>query len=60
MPRLQGYHRRGDVYIKVIVKVPEKLNQHQRELLEAFADTEGLAMSGKKRKGKHLWGKLKK
>ena len=60
MPRLQGYHRRGDIYIKVLVKVPKKLTQRQRELLEAFADTEGLAVSGKKRKGKNLWEKLKK
>ena len=60
MPSLQGYHRRGDVYTKVIVKVPEKLDQHQRELLEAFAGTEGLTISGKKKKGKHLWEKLKK
>ena len=60
MPSLQGYHRRGDAYIKIIVKVPEKLNRRQRELLEAFADTEGLTVSGKKRKGKHLWEKLKK
>ena len=60
MPSLRGYHGRGDVYVRVIVKVPEKLDQHQRELLEAFAQTENLAVSTKKKKGKHLWEKLKK
>ncbi len=52
MPRLRGYSRRGDLYIKIIVKVPEKLNQRQRELLKEFAKTQGLTMSGKKKKMK--------
>ena len=60
MPSLRGYHGKGDIYVKIVVKVPEKLDQHQRELLEAFAQTEGLTVSNKKKKGKNLWEKLKK
>jgi molecular chaperone DnaJ len=60
MPSLKGYHRRGDLYVKMIVKIPEKLDQHQRELLEAFAETEGRKLSGKKKARKHLWEKLTK
>ncbi len=50
MPRLTNSRRRGNLYIKVIVKIPKKLNQDQRELLAAFAETEDLARSGKKKK----------
>ncbi len=50
MPRITNSSRRGDLYIKVIVKIPKKLKQGQRKLLAAFADTEGLAISGKKKK----------
>jgi molecular chaperone DnaJ len=60
MPSLQGFRRRGDVFVKIVVKIPEKLEQHQRELLEAFAETEGMALSEKKKKKKHLWEKLTK
>ena len=60
MPTLQGYHGRGDVYVKIIVKIPEKLDQEQRALLEAFAETQGLTVSAKKKKGKNLWEKFKK
>jgi molecular chaperone DnaJ len=33
--------RRGDFYIKLIVRIPEKLSKKSRELLEAFAKLEG-------------------
>jgi len=33
--------RRGDLYIKLMVKVPEKISRRGRELLEEFARTEG-------------------
>jgi molecular chaperone DnaJ len=56
MPRLQG-NRRGDLYVKVAVKIPKKLTQRQRELLEAFSETEA---SKKGKKGKNLWKKIKK
>ena len=38
MPRLRG-GRRGDLQVVVNVSVPRKLDRHQRELLERFAET---------------------
>ena len=58
MPSLRGYHGRGDLYVRLIVKIPEKLTQQQRELLEAFAEVKGMRVSGKKKAGKNLWKKL--
>jgi len=58
MSSLRGHHRRGDLYVKIIVKVPEKLNQRQRELLEAFAETEELIPSGKRKKVKDFLKKM--
>ena len=37
MTSLRGFRKRGDLYIKIVVKIPEKLNQRQKELLEEFA-----------------------
>jgi len=34
--------RRGDLYIKLMVRVPEKMSRKGRELLEEFARTEGV------------------
>lgn len=50
MPGLRGQKRYGDLYIKVIVKIPQKISQHQRELLEAYAGSEGLSLSREKKK----------
>ncbi len=58
MSSIRGHRRRGDLYVKVIVKVPERLSQRQRELLEAFARTEELAPSGKRRKVKDFLRKM--
>lgn len=52
MPSIRRYHRRGDLYVKVIVKVPQKLSKRQKDLLEAFAETEDLTVSGKGKKWK--------
>ncbi|EFK07462.1 chaperone protein DnaJ [delta proteobacterium NaphS2] len=52
MTSLRGFRRRGDLYIKIVVKIPKKLNQRQTELLQEFAQIEGLALNGKKKKGK--------
>ena len=52
MPSLKRHNRRGNLYVKIIVKVPGKLDQRQRELLENFAETEGLTLSNKKKKKK--------
>ncbi|MBW1816911.1 MAG: molecular chaperone DnaJ [Deltaproteobacteria bacterium] len=60
MPHLQGNHRRGDLYIQVQVRIPEKLTQEQRELLEAFAETDGKKPSGKKKSKKNRWKRLVK
>lgn len=56
MPLLQG-SRKGNLYVKVNVKVPKKLNQRQRELLEEFAKS---TESGKRKNSKGFWDKIKK
>ncbi len=56
MPSLRDARRNGNLYIKIIVKVPKKLNQKQRELLTAFAESDGLRVSDKKKK--NLWKKM--
>ncbi len=56
MPRLQG-NKRGDLFVKIIVNIPKKLNQRQRELLEEFATTEG---EKKSKKGQKFWDKIRK
>jgi len=60
MPSLRAQNKRGDLYVKVIVKIPQKLNQKQKELLHIFAKTEGLEISDKKKKSKPLWKKMMK
>jgi molecular chaperone DnaJ len=56
MPLLQT-NRKGDLYVKVNVKVPKKLNQRQSELLQEFAKT---TESHKRKNSKGFWDKLKK
>ena len=56
MPSLRDASRNGNLYIKIIVKVPKKLNPEQKELLMAFAQSEGMSLSGKKKK--NLWKKM--
>ncbi len=36
---------RGDLYVRVFVEVPTKLNARQRELLEEFAEQSGQEVS---------------
>ena len=55
MPNLRG-NRRGNLLIRIIIKIPKKLNQQQRELLEEFARTEGMKTLNKK---KSFWDKIK-
>ena len=57
MTSLRGFRKRGDLYIKIVVKIPRKLSQKQKELLEEFARTEGLSPTRKKKKGKGFWKK---
>lgn len=40
MPQLRGYGR-GDMFVRVVVETPTKLNDRQRELLEEFAEISG-------------------
>ncbi|MFZ0449211.1 MAG: molecular chaperone DnaJ [Desulfatiglandaceae bacterium] len=58
MPRLRGTRTRGDLFAKILVKIPRNLNQQQREILEAFAETQDLKLTEKKKKGKHFWKKI--
>jgi molecular chaperone DnaJ len=54
MPSLHN-HKRGDLFVRVNVKIPTKLSQEQRDLLEAFAKTEGIKKS---KKSRHFWNKI--
>jgi molecular chaperone DnaJ len=56
MPNLHR-NKKGDLYIKINVKIPKSLNHQQKELLEAFKKTEDLK---KTNKGNHFWQKIKK
>ena len=49
-------NKKGDLYIKINVKIPKTLNNQQKELLEAFRKTEKTAKS---KKGNHFWQKIK-
>ncbi len=56
MPTLRR-NKRGDLFVKITVKIPKKISQKQRDLLEDFAKAES---SKKSRKGKNFWHKRKK
>lgn len=58
MPSIRGHRRRGDLYVKVNVKIPKKLNQKQRDLLQAFAEAEGVTPSGKRAKVRDFLKKM--
>lgn len=48
--------RRGQLLVKLIVKIPEKLSTRQRELLEEFAESEGTGSGKKKKKKRKFFG----
>jgi len=58
MTSLRGYRRRGDLYVKIDVKIPRKVDERQRELLEAFAETENITLTGKKKGHRGFWKKM--
>jgi len=60
MPRLKRNYKRGNLYVKILVKIPKKLTYQQNELMQAFAETEGLVISDKKKTVKNLWKKMVK
>jgi len=61
MPSLRDKSSRGSLYVKVQIKIPQRLTKEQREILEAFAETEGLQNNGngKEKKPKRIWDKLR-
>ncbi|RLB41156.1 MAG: molecular chaperone DnaJ [Deltaproteobacteria bacterium] len=59
MPSMTG-RRRGDLYVKLQVKIPKRLSPKQRELLQAFAKTQDLDISQAKSKVKEFWKKMKR
>ncbi len=56
MPGLQR-GKRGDLLVRVNVKIPKKLNQRQKELLEEFSMSEGVKAP---KYEKSFWQKIKK
>jgi molecular chaperone DnaJ len=60
MPGLRGHNRKGDLYVKIMVKIPQKINRRQRELLETYAGSEGLSLSSEKKKMKKFFKKNRK
>lgn len=47
MPSLGRPHKRGNLFVKIVVEIPEKLTKEQKGLLETFAKTQGLWTTGK-------------
>jgi len=54
MPSLQK-NKRGDLFIRVSVRIPKKLTARQKELLEEFARSEGIKDP---RESKKFWQKI--
>ncbi len=47
--------KRGDLFVKVNVKIPKELTKRQRELLEEFARTEGLKIESPQKRKRKFW-----
>lgn len=56
LPDVRGYHH-GDLLVQVIVEVPRKLSSQQKELLQKYAETEGIAQMPSRQ---NFFEKLKK
>ena len=41
IPELHAPGRRGDMYVKIVVRIPTKLNSRARELLKELASSNG-------------------
>jgi len=39
-------HRKGDIYVKVLVKTPRNLNKEQKKILRQFAESKGEKLDG--------------
>jgi molecular chaperone DnaJ len=57
MPKL-GSEKRGDLFVKIEVRLPKSLTKKQRELLEEFAKTEGIQLRNTQKKKKKLWERV--
>jgi len=56
---IPGSSRRGDLFVKVEVRIPKSLTKKQRELLEEeFAKTEGIKLNNAHKKKKKLWDRV--
>ncbi len=61
VPSLRNRNTRGDHYVTLVVQVPERLNEAQKEALMKFDDAmNGVTTEGEKHKKKGLFGKLEK
>ena len=56
MPSLRKGKGYGDLFVKVIVKIPTRLSQKQRELLMEFGELEKQRIGAKTR---DFWGKIR-
>ena len=55
---IPGSGRRGDLFVKIEVKIPKSLTKKQRELLEEFAKTEGIKLKSTQKKRKKIWDRM--
>ena len=61
VPSLRNRNVRGDHFVTLVVQVPERMNEAQKEALRKFDDAmNGIAPEGEKHKKKGLFGKLEK
>ncbi|MFT3786492.1 MAG: molecular chaperone DnaJ [Tepidisphaeraceae bacterium] len=56
LPDLRSY-KTGDEIVQVVIEIPQKLTDRQRDLLQQFADTEDLDVAGASEKKKDGFGK---
>ena len=60
-PSLRNRNVRGDHFVTLVVQVPERMTEAQKEALRKFDDAmNGIAPEGEKHKKKGLFGKLEK
>ncbi len=61
VPSLRNRNLRGDHFVTLVVQVPERLTEAQKEALRKFDDAmNGITSEGEKHKKKGLFGKLEK
>ena len=61
VPSLRNRNVRGDHFVTLVVQVPERMTEAQKEALRKFDDAmNGIAPEGEKHKKKGLFGKLEK